>query len=203
MLATQKAQATFRNAEVVHAMGMLEALVERWGLHHRKALELQARASDHAGAIIAFTKFFRILLQTVILGAGAYLAVEHEISAGMMIAASIIIGRALQPIEIAVGNWKGFLAARDAFARMKTLFAAAGPEPDRMQLPRPNGTLSVENLITAAPGGKAPILKGVSFSLEAGELLGVVGPSAAGKSSLARAGRGMAIECWRGATGRV
>jgi ATP-binding cassette, subfamily C, bacterial len=199
MLATQKAQATFRNAEVVHAMGMLEALVERWGLHHRKALELQARASDHAGAIIAFTKFFRILLQTVILGAGAYLAVEHEISAGMMIAASIIIGRALQPIEIAVGNWKGFLAARDAFARMKTLFAAAGAEPDRMQLPRPNGTLSVENLITAAPGGKAPILKGVSFSLEAGELLGVVGPSAAGKSSLAR----VLVGVWQSSVGAV
>ena len=101
MLATQKAQATFRNAGVVHAMGMLEALVERWGLHHRKALELQARASDHAGAIIAFTKFFRILLQTVILGAGAYLAVEHEISAGMMIAASIIIGREKKLIPVA------------------------------------------------------------------------------------------------------
>src|SRR5579871_1277582 len=197
MLANHKAMATFRNAEVVQAMGMLEALAERWGFHHRTALELQARASDKAGAIVAFTKFFRILLQTMILGAGAYLAVQHEISAGMMIAASIIIGRALQPIEIAVGNWKGFLAARDALGRMKTLFATVGAEPERMQLPRPNGTLSVDNLIAGAPGGKAPILKGVSFSLEAGELLGVVGPSAAGKSSLAR----VLVGVWRSGAG--
>ena len=94
MVAAQRALAAFRNIEVVQAMGMLEAMVNRWGLNHRNVLELQARASDNAGAIIAFTKFFRMFLQTAILGAGAYLAVEHEISAGMMIAASIIIGRA-------------------------------------------------------------------------------------------------------------
>ncbi len=101
------AQAAFRNVEVVHAMGMLEALVERWSRHHRAGIRLQARASDRAGAILASTKFFRMFLQTAILGTGAYLAVEHEISAGIMIAASIIIGRALQPIEVAVGNWEG------------------------------------------------------------------------------------------------
>jgi ABC-type multidrug transport system ATPase subunit len=165
----------------------------------RRPLRLQARASDNAGAILAFTKFFRVLLQTAILGAGAYLAIAHEISAGMMIAASIIIGRALQPIEVTVGNWKGFLAARESLARMKKLFQAAGEEPSRMPLPRPNGIMSVENLVAAPPGGGRAVLKSVSFALAAGETLGVVGPSAAGKSSLAR----VLVGVWRSAGGAV
>ena len=184
--AANNAQAAFRNAEVVQAMGMLEALVERWGKPHREVLGLQARASDRAGAIIAFTKFFRMFLQMAILGTGAYLAIEHEISAGMMIAASVIIGRSLQPIEIVVGNWKSFLYAREAFSRMKLLYRAVGLEPERMPLPRPKGILSVERVVAGAPGGKSPILKNVSLALGAGKVLGVVGPSASGKSSLAR-----------------
>ena len=193
------AQAAFRNAEVVHAMGMLGALVERWSRHHRAGVGLQARASDRAGAILAFTKFFRMFLQTSILGTGAYLAVGHEISAGMMIAASIVIGRALQPIEVAVGNWKGFLAAREAWGRMKALHQAIGVEPERMRLPRPNGVLIVDDVVAAAPGGKTPVLRSVSFSLGAGEILGVVGPSAAGKSSPAR----VLVGVWRTAAGAV
>ena len=104
MAAGRNAEAAFRNIEVVHAMGMLEAMVGRWSLHHGEVLGLQAKASDTAGAIVASTKFFRMFLQTGILGLGAYLAVEHEISAGAMIAASVIIGRALQPIEVSVAN---------------------------------------------------------------------------------------------------
>ena len=198
-MAANTAQAAFRNTEVVHAMGMLEALVGRWGQHHRAVLGLQARASDRAGAIVAFTKFFRMFLQTAILGAGAYLTVEHAISAGTMIAASIIIGRALQPIEIAVGNWRSFLAAREAFARMRQLFRVVGAQPERMPLPCPKGLLGVENIVAGAPGGKTAILKGVSFTLGAGELLGVVGPSAAGKSSLAR----VLVGVWQASAGAV
>jgi ATP-binding cassette subfamily C protein len=104
----------------------------------------------------------------------------------MMIAASILIGRALQPIELVVGNWKGFLAAREAYGRMKAVLFIVGAEPERMPLPRPSGSLSVENIVAGAPGGNTPILRGITFALGAGELLGVVGPSAAGKSSLAR-----------------
>ena len=197
MTAGRKAEAAFRNTEVVHAMGMLEAMVGRWSQHHGEVLGLQAKASDTAGAIVASTKFFRMFLQTGILGFGAYLAVEHEISAGAMIAASIIIGRALQPIEVSVANWKGFLAAREAFGRMKLLFRAVGEEPERMPLPRPKGSLTVENIVAGAPGGTAPILKGISFSLAPGELLGIVGPSAAGKSSLAR----VLVGVWQAAAG--
>jgi ATP-binding cassette, subfamily C, bacterial len=199
MTAGNSAGAAFRNIEVVHAMGMLEAMVGRWHRHHYEVLGLQAQASDRAGAIVACTKFFRMFLQTGILGLGAYLAVEHEITAGAMIAASIIIGRALQPIELAVGNWKSFLAAREAFGRMKLLFHAVGVEPQRMSLPSPKGLLAVENVVAAAPGGQTAILKGISFKLGAGELLGIVGPSAAGKSSLAR----VLVGVWQVAAGAV
>ncbi len=199
MTAGNSAGAAFRNIEVVHAMGMLEAMVGRWDRHHREVLGLQAQASDRAGAIVASTKFFRMFLQTGILGLGAYLAVQHEITAGAMIAASIIIGRALQPIELAVGNWKSFLAAREAFGRMKLLFHAVGVEPQRMSLPNPKGLLAVENVVAAAPGGQTAILKGISFKLGAGELLGIVGPSAAGKSSLAR----VLVGVWQVAAGAV
>jgi ATP-binding cassette subfamily C protein len=117
----------------------------------------------------------------------------------MMIAASIIIGRALQPIEIAVSNWNSFLAAREAFARMRQLFQVVGAPPERMPLPCPKGLLSVQNIIAGAPSGKTAILKGVSFTLAAGELLGVVGPSAAGKSSLAR----VLVGVWQATAGAV
>jgi len=199
MQASQSAQATFRNGEVLHAMGMLGALRSKWTKHHEEVLGWQAVASDRAGVIVASTKFFRLFLQTAILGTGAYLAIHREISPGAMIAASILIGRALQPIELAVGSWKGFVAARGAFARLKTIFQVAGAEPERMSLPRPKGSLSIEGLVAAAPGQKLPILRNVNFSLNAGEVVGVVGPSAAGKSSLAR----VLVGVWPIASGAV
>ena len=184
--AGQHASTTFRNVEVLQAMGMLGALRSRWlGTHHTH-LGWQARASDRAGTLMAATKFFRMFLQIIILGSGGYLAVQREISPGAIVAASILVGRALQPMELAVGSWKGFVAARGAYRRLKSLFNVAGVEPERMPLPRPVGALSIEGILVAAPGRREPILRGVSFALEPGEVLCIVGPSAAGKSTLAR-----------------
>ncbi|GJE43439.1 type I secretion system permease/ATPase [Methylobacterium soli] len=189
--AGQYAQATFRNGEVLQAMGMLGALRTLWGRRHAEVLTLQALASDRAGLIVASTKFVRMFLQTLILGVGAYLAIHREISPGSMIAASIIIGRALAPVELLVANWKGFTAVRSSYGRLVRLIEIAGPEPERMNLPRPKGQIDAENLVVTAPGKQQAILRGVSFRLTPGTIVGVVGPSAAGKSSLARAVTGV------------
>ena len=189
--AGQYAQATLRNAEVLQAMGMLGALRGLWGKRHADVLAFQALASDRAGLIVATTKFVRMFLQTLILGVGAYLAIHREISPGSMIAASIIIGRALAPVELLIANWKGFTAVRASYARLERLIELAGPEPARMNLPRPDGRIEAENIVVAAPGKTEAILRNVSFRVEAGTVVGVVGPSAAGKSSLARAVTGV------------
>ncbi len=189
--AGQYAQATLRNTEVLQAMGMLGALRGLWGQRHSEVLAFQALASDRAGLIVAATKFTRMFLQTLILGVGAYLAIHREISPGSMIAASIIIGRALAPVELLIANWKGFNAVRASYARLEKLIEVAGPEPERMNLPRPAGEIEAENIVVAAPGKMQAILQGVSFKLAPGTVVGVVGPSAAGKSSLARAVTGV------------
>lgn len=200
LAASQNAQSLLRNTEVLQAMGMVTSVKRSWTKHHDETLTHQATASDRAGLIIAGTKFFRMFMQTAVLGTGAYLVIHRELSPGGMIAGSILIGRALQPIELAVGSWKGFVAAREAFGRIKALFAVAGVEPERMALPRPAGVLQVSDIIACAPGpNNPPILKGVSFHLEAGESLGVVGPSAAGKSSLAR----ILVGVWTALRGHV
>jgi ATP-binding cassette subfamily C protein len=187
MMANQSAMSTFRNTEVLQAMGMLASVRKAWASHHDKTLTFQAVASDRAGLIVASTKFFRIFMQTAVLGTGAYLVIQRELSPGGMIAGSILIGRAMQPIEVAVASWKGFVNVRSAFVRLRTLFTIAGAEPERMSLPRPVGVIRVAELIAAAPGPNNPvILKGINFNLDTGESLGVIGPSAAGKSSLAR-----------------
>jgi ATP-binding cassette, subfamily C, bacterial len=187
MMANQSAQSMLRNTEVLQAMGMLTAIRKAWSGHHDSTLTLQASASDRAGVILAATKFFRVFMQTAILGTGAYLVIQRELSPGGMIAGSILIGRAMQPIETAVASWKGFVAARGAFERIRGLFTIAGAEENWISLPRPNGALKVSELIASAPGPtNPPILKNLNFSIQPGEFLGIVGPSAAGKSSLAR-----------------
>ncbi len=200
MAANQNAQSMSRNTEVLQAMGMVSAIKKLWSMHHDETLSRQALASDRAGLIIAATKFFRMFLQSASLGLAAYLVIQRELSAGGIVAGSILIGRTMQPIELAVGNWKGFVNAREAFGRIRALFAFAGDEPERMSLPRPKGVIEVADLIAAAPGPNNPlILKGVSFNLEAGDILGVVGPSAAGKSSLAR----VLVSVWPALRGAV
>lgn len=184
--ATGFAEASLRNVEVLHAMGMTSALAQRWKASHDRVLALQTTAADRATTLVAISKFVRLFLQSGILGVGAWLALEQEISAGAIIASSIILGRALSPVEQAVGHWKGFLAARTAFQRLNGLLKTTPPAPRAMTLPKPQGALVVDRAIAVPPGGKAPVLKGVGFALEPGEVLAIVGPSAAGKSSLAR-----------------
>ncbi|OYW31649.1 MAG: type I secretion system permease/ATPase, partial [Azorhizobium sp. 12-66-6] len=163
------------------------------------ALGWQALASDRAAFLMAATKFNRMFMQSLILGLGAYLAINREISPGMMIAASIIVGRCIQPIEMAIGNWKGIVATRSAFRRVQELLRMSPPPATRMRLPDPTGALQVENLVAHAPGRDVPVLRGVSFAVPAGAVLGVIGPSAAGKSSLAR----VLVGVWPASAGAV
>jgi ATP-binding cassette, subfamily C, bacterial len=199
VVAGSYAAATFRNAEVLHAMGMLSGLRQRWLHRHDEGLLLQAAASDRAGHLVAASKFTRAFLQVAILGTGAYLSIEQESTPGAMIAASIIMGRALAPVEIAVANWKGFMAARSAYDRIKALLGILPYEVDKMPLPAPEGHLSVENVVAVPPGAKDPVLRGISFAMRPGEVLGILGPSAAGKSSLAR----VLVGVWPTSLGKV
>jgi ATP-binding cassette subfamily C exporter for protease/lipase len=188
-----------RNAEVIEAMGMLDNLRRRWTLRHRRSLALQQLASNRAGVISAATRFVRISVQSLILGAGALLVIEGKLSPGGMIAASILMGRALAPVEQAIGAWKGFASVRSAYERLNKLLDAVPAADERMPLPRPKGELRVENVMASAPGSQLAIIKGVSFALSPGEVLGVIGPSASGKSTLAR----LLIGIWPCASGKV
>ena len=122
----------------------------------------------------------------MVTGLGAYLALNQQISPGMMIAGSLLLGRALAPIDMMVGNWKAFTEAKNQFRRLRNILLAIPPEPERLDLPTPTGSLSVEQLIIVPPGAESASVKGVGFELNAGDALGIIGPSAAGKTSLAR-----------------
>ncbi|WPN33249.1 type I secretion system permease/ATPase [Pseudomonas sp. P5_109] len=185
--ATLQTNKNLRNAEVIESMGMLDSLMSRWSLRHKKVLLLQSRASDRSGIITSISKTFRLLVQSLILGLGAYLAVSHEINPGLVIAGSVLLGRALAPLDLMIGSWKGFISARSQYARLNSILDQQNAEPERMQLPAPIGHVTVENLTLGAPGAKTSIIKGIGFNAPAGAMIGVVGPSASGKSTLAKA----------------
>jgi len=185
--ATLQTNKNLRNAEVIESMGMLDSLMSRWSLRHKKVLQLQSRASDRSGIITSISKTFRLLVQSLILGLGAYLAVSHEINPGLVIAGSVLLGRALAPLDLMIGSWKGFIAARSQYARLNGILDQLKAEPERMPLPAPIGHVTVENLTLGAPGAKTAIIKGIGFNAPAGAMIGVVGPSASGKSTLAKA----------------
>jgi len=199
LTATAFTQKNLRNAEVVDSMGMLGMLRERWQAMNRQVLSLQGVASDRGGSIAACSKTFRLLVQSLILGLGAYLAIEQEITPGLMIAGSILLGRALAPIDQMIGAWKGFSAARGQYARLDALLKQVAAEPERMSLPVPCGEVSAENLVVVPPGAQKPVLAGLNFQVAAGDAVGIIGPSASGKSTLARALLGI----WPAAQGKV
>ncbi len=190
---------SLRNAEVIEAMGMTSSIRSKMQSRNDRVLMLQTDASKHAGAISAFSKTFRMVIQSLILGLGALLALKQEVSPGTMVAGSLLLGRALAPIDMLVGTWKGFSVARAQYERLCALLDQMPPEQEHMKLPAPLGNLSLEQVFVTPPGAKAPVLKGISLQLNAGDVLGVIGPSASGKSTLARAILGI----WPTVSGKV
>lgn len=197
--ANQYVNSNLRNAEVIEAMGMLPNLMRRWYQLQSKMLERQSFASDRAGTTVAVTKMIRLTLQSGILGFGAYLVLEGQATAGIMIAASILMGRALAPVELLIGSWKGFVGAKASYQRLVELLNEHPVREIGMPLPRPQGVLVAENVYVTPPRAQAAVLKGLNFSFGPGEIIGIIGPSASGKSTLARAMVGI----WPAQVGKV
>lgn len=190
---------SLRNAEVATALGVKDGIFRRWQQDHSESLQWQAVASDKAGLLANLSKSLRMFLQSLILGVGAYLVINMELSGGMMIAGSILLGRALAPLDTLVGAWKGFSAARQSWARLNQLLEAFPNQPPRMALPAPQGKLDVAHLTVVPPGSRVPVLHNITFALKAGESLAIIGPSGSGKSSLIRA----VLNLWQQASGEV
>lgn len=188
-----------RNAEVIESMGMLGNIRQRWLTGALNVLDLQAIASSRAGLLTSLSKVIRLSSQSLILGLGAYLVIEREISPGLMIGGSILMGRALAPIDMMIGSWKGFISARDQYKRLNEILLMIPADADHMALPNPVGKLHFEHAVVTAPSGKSAILKDLSLTIEKGDIVGVVGPSGAGKSTLARAVLGI----WPTASGSI
>ncbi len=188
-----------RNAEVVHALGMLAQLSKRWSLLQVRARDLQQRAMSRIRIAGGFTRILRMILQSGMLGLGAWLAIQGDVTPGVMIAAAILATRALSPLESVISQWKSFLSTMVSTERLTHLLATNPNVVKGMDIPRPAGRVVVENIFVSPPNNKQFVLKGLSFKLVPGEVLGVLGPSAAGKSTLARVLTGV----WPAQIGRV
>lgn len=199
MASSAFANNNLRNAEVIEAMGMLPAIRERWFGYHRRILDNQTLASDRNARISVATKFIRISLQSLILGLGALLVIEGKLTPGMMIACSILMGKALQPVELAIGTWKQLLGVRTAYTRLDEMLKECPPRGAGMSLPAPAGQISVEGVIAVPPGGQHAVLRGLTFAVQPGDVVGVIGPSASGKSTLAR----LLVGVWPTQAGKV
>jgi PrtD family type I secretion system ABC transporter len=191
--------ASVRNAEVVNALGMLPAVTRRWQTLNDAALVEQLRAVGVGGTFAGWTKFTRQFIQIAMLAAGAYLVVTQEVTAGVMMASTILLGRALAPVETLVAGWRGMVEARSAWARLDQLLKATPVADPGTKLPAPAGKVQVEQLVFGFRAGARPVLRGISFALEPGEALGLIGPSASGKSTLAR----LIVGVWRPVSGAV
>ena len=188
-----------RNAEVIEALGMLPSIRKRWHSLHEKQIQHQASASDQAAIMGGLSKFIRITMQSLALGYGALLVLEGKISPGSMIAASILVSRALAPVEMLVGNWKQIITGRTAYARVNDLFASYPVRQHGMPLTVPKGAVRFDNVAASAPGFTLPILKNLNFGIAAGESVAIIGPSGAGKSTLAR----LLVGVWPATAGTV
>jgi len=188
-----------RNAEVLTAMGMTGRMARRWGLANENYLTGNQRASDIAGGLGAVSKVLRMMLQSAVLAVGAYLVIHQEATAGIIIASSILSARALAPVDLAIAHWKSFVAARQSWNRLNALLGRIPPRPVPTMLQGPSRRLSVEGISIVPPGDQRLIVQDVSFALEAGAGLGVIGPSGSGKSSLVRA----LVGVWQPARGKV
>jgi PrtD family type I secretion system ABC transporter len=190
---------SLRHGQTLQAMGMLEHFKRRWIRERGQLIQLQAVAADRTGIFAGVSKSVRILLQTSLLAAGAMLAIHDQVSAGVIVAASMLMSRALAPVEATIGGWRQCLAAHGAFVRLNQLLANSPEPPRRMRLPAPRGALQLEDVVVWPTGSSEPTLRKVSFSLAPGEALGVVGSSGSGKSTLAR----VAVGAWRPYAGKV
>lgn len=199
MQANNFASNNLKNAEAIEAMGMLPAIRQRWLTKHMRGMALQQIASDRAGGIGAATRFVRLTQQSLILGLGALLVIEGKLSPGGMIAASILMGRVLAPIEQLIGVWKNLISARAAYDRLVALLKTIPARQTGMSLPAPKGNVALENVIATVPNSQTVILKGINASIPAGQVVGVIGPSASGKSTLAR----LLVGVWPATSGKV
>ncbi|MBT2335388.1 type I secretion system permease/ATPase [Variovorax paradoxus] len=199
--AQQYADAASRNSQVIESMGMLQDVHRRWMDKRREFLQREALASDHAGTCQAASKFLQVVMGSLLLGLAAWLLLKNQLNgdAGMMVVGSILGGRALAPLVQLVTQWRVVVNVCDAWQRLNSLLNAVAPRPDTMSLPPPTGRLQVESLVAGAPGNGPAILKNVAFGLMPGEVLVVVGPSAAGKTTLAR----LIVGLWPAASGKV
>jgi PrtD family type I secretion system ABC transporter len=181
------ADSNARNADTIKAMGFAAPAVARFEEANRAHLALAARSSDVTGTLAAFSRVLRMLLQSALLGLGAYLTLQGQLSAGAIIACSVASARALAPVDLAIGNWRSMVAARQAFGRLRDTVAALASASEPMDFPVPHVSLSVEKLTVAAPASGQVLLTDVAFKLSAGDGLGIIGPSGGGKTTLVRA----------------